>query len=130
MKTKITLFLMIVLLSLPIPITRADDKDVERPIPLDLVYNDEFRNNRGFIPLPIECYYAVYLKSIQTTVYDNLGEITIEVLNTTTGEYFYDSFDSAVTQQHILNITGSSGFYTITYTTESGETYLGTLELF
>lgn len=121
---------MIVLLSLPIPITRADDKDVERPIPLDLVYNDEFRNNRGFIPLPIECYYAVYLKSIQTTVYDNLGEITIEVLNTTTGEYFYDSFDSAVTQQHILNITGSSGFYTITYTTESGETYLGTLELF
>lgn len=130
MKTKITLFLMIVLLSLPIPITRADDKDVERPIPLDLVYNDEFRNNRGFIPLPIECYYAVYLKSIQTTVYDNLGEITIEVLNTTTGEYIYDSFDSVVTQQHILNITGSSGFYTITYTTESGETYLGTLELF
>lgn len=129
MKTKITLFLMIVLLSLPIPITRADDKDVERPIPLDLVYNDEFRNNRGFIPLPIECYYAVYLKSIQTTVYDNLGEITIEVLNTTTGETFYETFNSTLTPQHALPISGSAGFYTITYTTSGGDEYIGTYML-
>ena len=120
---------MIVLLSLPIPITRADDKDVERPIPLDLVYNDEFRNNRGFIPLPIECYYAVYLKSIQTTVYDNLGEITIEVLNTTTGETFYETFNSTLTPQHVLPISGSAGFYTITYTTSGGDVYIGTYML-
>ena len=120
---------MIVLLSLPIPITRADDKDVERPIPLDLVYNDEFRNNRGFIPLPIECYYAVYLKSIQTTVYDNLGEITIEVLNTTTGETFYETFNSTLTPQHVLPISGSAGFYTITYTTSGGDEYIGTYML-
>ena len=120
---------MIVLLSLPIPITRADDKDVERPIPLDLVYNDEFRNNRGFIPLPIECYYAVYLKSIQTTVYDNLGEITIEVLNTTTGETFYETFNSTLTPQHALPISGSAGFYTITYTTSGGDVYIGTYML-
>ena len=120
---------MIVLLSLPIPITRADDKDVERPIPLDLVYNDEFRNNRGFIPLPIECYYAVYLKSIQTTVYDNLGEITIEVLNTTTRETFYETFNSTLTPQHALPISGSAGFYTITYTTSGGDEYIGTYML-
>ena len=120
---------MIVLLSLPIPITRADDKDVERPIPLDLVYNDEFRNKRGFIPLPIECYYAVYLKSIQTTVYDNLGEITIEVLNTTTGETFYETFNSTLTPQHALPISGSAGFYTITYTTSGGDEYIGTYML-
>lgn len=129
MKAKITLFLMIVLLSLPIPITRADDKDVERPIPLDLVYNDEFRNNRGFIPLPIECYYAVYLKSIQTTVYDNLGEIAIEVLNATTGETFYETFNSTLTPQHVLPISGSAGFYTITYTTSGGDVYIGTYML-
>lgn len=120
---------MIVLLSLPIPITRADDKDVERPIPLDLVYNDEFRNNRGFIPLPIECYYAVYLKSIQTTVYDNLGEIAIEVLNATTGETFYETFNSTLTPQHVLPISGSAGFYTITYTTSGGDVYIGTYML-
>lgn len=117
---------MTVFLSLPITVIRADEKDVEHPIPLDLVYNDEFRNNRDFSPLPIECHYGITLNCIQTTIFGNLGEVVIEVQNTTTGEVFYDSFNSTITSQHVLPISGSSGFYTITYTTSSGEEYTGT----
>lgn len=131
MKTKIILLIMAVFLPLSFITLKADDDVLQTKIPLNRVFGENYeKGNRGIIALPIDCYYAAFLSIIQTNVSDNLGEITIEVLNTTTGEYIYDTFDSAVTQQHILNITGSSGFYTITYTTESGETYLGTLELF
>ncbi len=105
------------------------DEPIMVHIPLSSQQNVS-KGNRDITLSPIECWYFSDVGIIQTTVYDNLGEIAIEVLNATTGETFYDSFDSAFTQQHILNITGSSGFYTITYSTESGETYLGTLELF
>lgn len=128
MKTKIILLLMVAFLPLSTFLMKADEPIMVH-IPLSSQQNVS-KGNRDITLSPIECWYFSDVEIIQTTVYDNLGEITIEVLNTTTGEYFYDSFDSAVTQQHILNITGSSGFYTITYSTESGETYLGTLELF
>ena len=66
---------------------------------------------------------------IQTTFSANLGEVTLEVINTSTGEIYYDSFDSGLTPQTLLPISGDSGYYTITYTTESGDIYEGTLTL-
>ena len=128
MKTKIILLLMVAFLPLSTFLMKADEPIMVH-IPLSSQQNVS-KGNRDITLSPIECWYFSDVGIIQTTVYDNLGEIAIEVLNATTGETFYDSFDSAFTQQHILNITGSSGFYTITYSTESGETYLGTLELF
>lgn len=130
MKTKSILFLMVVFLPLSTLLMKADEpKPITAHIPLSSQQNVS-KENRDITLSSIECSYFSDVEIIQTNISDYLGEITIEVLNTTTGEYFYDSFDSAFTQQHILNITGSSGFYTITYSTESGETYLGTLELF
>ena len=130
MKTKIILLIMAVFLPLSFITLKADDDVLQTKIPLNRVFGENYeKGNRGIIALPIDCYYAAFLSIIQTNVSDNLGEIAIEVLNTTTGETFYETFNSTLTPQHVLPISGSAGFYTITYTTSGGDVYIGTYML-
>lgn len=65
------------------------------------------------------------LSAVHTTVSTDLGEIDVTVTNCSTGEFWQDTIDSSITSQHLLQISGTSGFYEITYTTESGDLYEG-----
>ena len=128
MKRKIILLFLAVFLPLSAFTLNADEKKPKRKIPLTPV-NSGFNNNRSLTQQPIECCYMGMMNLIQTTFSANLGEVTLEVINTSTGEIYYDSFDSGLTPQTLLSISGDSGYYTITYTTESGDIYEGTLTL-
>lgn len=124
MKRKIILLFLAVFLPLSAFTLNADEKKPKRKIPLTPV-NSGFNNNRSLTQQPIECCYMGMMNLIQTTFSADLGEVTLEVINTSTGEVYYDSFDSGLTPQTLLPIPGDSGYYSITYITESGDIYEG-----
>ena len=56
----------------------------------------------------------------------DLGDVVLTVTNCSTGNVWYDSFDSTLEPQTMLPISGEPGVYEITYITESGNIYEGT----
>ena len=128
MKTKIILLFLAVFLPLSVFQLNADEKRNKQKIPLKpLMEHNE--DNRSLLQQPIECCYMGVTNLIQTAFSCDLGEVTLEVINMSTGEISCDTFDSGVTPQTLLQISGDSGYYSITYTTESGDIYEGTLVL-
>ena len=73
----------------------------------------------------IQAYYNGMLSAVYTSVTFDLGEIDVTVTNCSTGEFWEDTFDSSISSQHLLQISGTSGFYEVTYTTEKGDVYAG-----
>ena len=65
------------------------------------------------------------LSAVYTSVTSDLGEIDVTVTNCSTGEIWEDTFDSSTTSQHLIQISGTSGFYEVAYTTENGNLYEG-----
>ena len=70
------------------------------------------------------------MNSIVTTAYSDLGDVTLTVTNCSTGNIWYDSFDSALEPQVTLPLSKEPGFYIINYITESGEIYEGNLNIY
>ena len=124
MKKKIILLFLAALLPLSVFQLNADEKNKRKEIPLKQI-NKTHENNRSLILYPVESCYMGMMNLIQTTFSRDLGEVTLEVINTSTGEISCETFDSGVTPQTLLPISGDSGYYTITYTTESGDIYEG-----
>ena len=81
--------------------------------------------NRSLADEPIVAYYIAATSCIQTTVSSDLGQVELTVANCTTGEVWYDSFDSASVPQTLFPISGTSGLYEIVYLTEDGDVYQG-----
>lgn len=131
MKTKILLIFMAVFLPLSASVLNADDKKNRQEIPLDQIINgDNDYDNRSLIQLPVECCYFGMMDSIVTTVFTDLGDVTLTVTNCSTGSVWYDSFDSALEPQTILPLSGEPGIYEIVYITESGGVYEGTFNIY
>lgn len=128
MKTKIILSFLAVFLPLSVFQLNADEKNTRHEIPIKQVIKTH-ENNRSLIQIPIESCYMGMMNFIQTTFSEDLGEVTLEVINTSTGEICSETFDSGVTLQTHLPISGDSGYYIITYTTESGDIYEGVLTI-
>lgn len=73
--------------------------------------------------VPIEC--AFLSTSILVTYLSNLGSVTVELENLTTGEYS-QTLVNALPGSSVLPFSGTSGTWTITFTLSGGETYYGT----
>ena len=119
--------LMILFMALLLPLSainmRADEEDAVIKIPLNYGKGVDLR--RDFSQeLVVSCYYGM-MSSIQTSFFADLGEIEVYVTNCSTGEMWYDTFDSGVEPHTVLYISGAAGLYEITYTTESGDVYEG-----
>ena len=69
------------------------------------------------------------MNTIITNVFSDLGEIFLTVTNHSTGEVWYDVFDSEVQPQVVTTISGTPGWYEIVYTTATGEVYEGSFIL-
>lgn len=79
--------------------------------------------------LQINAWYDYTLSSIITAASNDLGEVSLTVTNLSTGETWYDTFDSSSTPQVVTTISGSTGIYEIVYITESGDVYEGNFML-
>lgn len=78
--------------------------------------------------IPIQ---AVYYPAISTVVVNflyDLGFVSLEIENLTTGEYSQSSFN-AIQGLHPFIISGDDGVYEITFTLSNGHVYTGTFEI-
>lgn len=123
---KLIIFLMVVLLPLSAFEMSADEKET-RIIPIKV--QEGVHRERSLIQIPIESYYLGMMSSIQTTFTSDLGQIDLTVTNLTTGESWSDTFDSGMTPQTFLPISGAPGLYEITYLTSFGDLYEGTFTI-
>ena len=105
----------------------ADNEDAVMKIPL---YVEGSTNlNRSLIQLPIECCYLGMMDAVVTSVWSDLGNVTLTITNCSTGSVWYDSFDSVLEPQTALLLSGEPGIYQIVYITESGGVYEGTFTI-
>lgn len=118
MKTKFFMILVSVFLTLSLFAQNNDDNTDRAEIPLHIVNDGSQSNdNRSLIQLPVECCYLGMMDSIVTTVFTDLGDVALTVTNCSTGNVWYDSFDSALEPQTMLPLSGESGIYQIVYIT-------------
>ena len=123
---KLIVFLMAVLLPLYAFEMSADEKETKQ-IPIKRSLQEDV--TRSLDNPPIESYYSGMMSSIQTTVTSDLGQIDMTVTNLMTGESWSDTFDSGITPQTFLPISGAPGLYEITYLTSFGDLYEGTFTI-
>ena len=117
---------MAVLLPLVALEARADEKEQVQKIPL--LKTDGSYLRRDLVVPPIESYYFASMQGIITTA-TNLGEVVVNVFNTSTGECWEYIFNSEIESQSFLQISGDSGYYDVEYMTESGEIYCGKFQI-
>lgn len=99
----------------------ADEKRTKK-IPLDPPRN--ICVERGIV-VSINAWYDYTFSSIITSTSSDLGEVSLTVTNLSTGETWYDTFDSSSTPQAMTPISGASGYYEVVYVTGSGDMYEG-----
>lgn len=116
---------IILLLAVLLPLfafdMNADEKRTKK-IPLDPPL--QMCVERG-MALQINAWYDYTLSSIITAASNDLGDVSLTVTNLSTGETWYDTFDSSSTPQAMTPISGASGYYEVVYVTGSGDMYEG-----
>ncbi len=90
-------------------------------------------NNEGYGPrspalVPISASYEAMLSTLFLTFTSNLGEIEVEVLNTTSGGYDSGTVDTQFLYATVP-ITMGPGHYLILFTLPSGQRYKGELDI-
>ena len=78
--------------------------------------------------IPFQVAYSSSLSSLLLTFNDNLGSVAIRVENLTTGWYLQTQVN-AVSGSQLLPISGTSGYYEITFTLTDGHIYIGYFEI-
>ena len=116
------------LLPLFAPDMSADDENAKMKIPLRM--ESTGKHVRDLIQEPLTCHYYGMLTSIVTTFASDLGDVTLTVTNTSTGEAWYDVFNSGAAPQTALPISGTEGLYEIVYITHSGDIYEGSFTIY
>ena len=90
--------------------------------------NPNPNNPRSPALVPISASYEAMLSTLFLTFTSNLGEIEVEVMNTTTGGY-----DSVMIDTQFLSATVpinmGAGHYIILFTLPSGQRYKGELDI-
>ena len=98
----------------------------------DIIINEGSSNgnpsgNRS-VTIPIQASYNSFTCIVSVLFTQNLGVISTEIENTTTGEYYSYLTDSSLGGDAFL-LSGTSGHYTITFTLANGTEYIGEWEL-
>ena len=131
MKTKLVLILLAVFLPLSVFVLNADELSHKQEIAINpVIEGSQDWDNRSLTRIPIECHYLGMINAFVTTVWSDLGDVTLTVTNCSTGSVWYDSFNSSMEPQAFLAISGEPGTYKIIYITESGGIYKGALTIY
>lgn len=114
---------------LPLSLFGMNDENEKVVMKIPLKFEQGTKINRNLQEEPIESYYYGLMNTIITNVFSDLGEISLTVTNYSTGEVWYDIFDSGVQSQVVTKISGVQGCYEIIYVTASKEVYRGLFEI-
>ncbi|MBO8470513.1 MAG: DUF3244 domain-containing protein [Bacteroidetes bacterium] len=124
---KILLFSVALLLLLPVQNITADDDNKTVVLNID-IYKTAKQLQRSFVDIPIECYYVGFDSSVVIVFSEDIGTVDISIVNTSTGEVFFDTVD-AKDGQYAVGISGDDGTYILQIGTESGDIYEGEFTL-
>jgi len=78
--------------------------------------------------IPIQAEYNGFMNSILITLTRELDNTELVIENHTTGEYLSGTLSGEVGTQ-MIPISGTEGFYTITFTLQNGTQYYGEFEI-
>ena len=119
------IYSFILALLLPLSAFRAiaDDENAKLKIPLEIEPGKHLIRN--LVEEQISCHYYGVLTSIVTSFASDLGDVTLTITNTSTGETWYAIYDSSIESFCILEVSGTSGVYEVEYITESCDIYYG-----
>ena len=101
----------------------ADDENAATKIQLKI--ETSTKHVRSLIDEPIVCHYSGIMTAFISTFASDLGDVTLTITNTSTGETWYDIYDSSIESFCILEVSGTSGVYEVEYITESCDIYYG-----
>lgn len=126
---KILLLLSAFLMLVPNWSSKADGGDVQIPVNV----GDGGTNNGGPLHhapalVPISATYFSSLSSIVASYLYDLGSVTVEIENQTTGEYS-QSVVNALAGPMPFIISGTSGHWRISFTLSSGVCYYGEFDI-
>ncbi|WP_295935613.1 DUF3244 domain-containing protein [uncultured Alistipes sp.] len=86
----------------------------------------ELPRPRNIVLVPIVAYYEAGI--VHLNFMEDIGQLTVEVVNTTTGEQWFEMGDSADGGMNI-HVSGEYGNYVLYIETESGATFSGNFTL-
>lgn len=124
---KALLFSVALLMLLPVQNIIADDDNKTVVLEID-IYQTKQAAQRSFVDIPLECYYVGFDSSVVTVFSEDIGIVDISIVNTSTGEVFFDTVDSKG-GQCAVRISGEDGTYILQIGTESGDIYEGEFTL-
>ena len=122
MHKTIILLVASLLLSSAFNVTADEPQVPDLKIPIKVEKKGKLMRN---LHTPIASTYYGMFSCICTEVYEDLGEIEVYVTNISTGEFWNSSFDSGRDSHHVIQVSGTSGYYEVEYITESGSVYEG-----
>lgn len=114
---------------LPVSLFGMNDENEKVVMKIPLKFEQGTKINRNLLEEPIQSYYYGLMSTIITDVINDLGDVTLTVTNLSTGEVWYDTFDSGVQSQNMTLISGTPGWYEVVYMTASGDVYSGLFEI-
>ena len=126
MKNK-SLLILAVLLSLSVFNMNADENEEVIKIVLRKEQGTKLERDVSFSF--IESFYYGISSCVQTIALSDIGEVSVTVTNCSSGESWYESFDSAAQPQTFIQISGTPGLYQVTYITENGDVYEGNFNI-
>ena len=111
----------------------ADGKDdvgqrKDQDITIKVTIPDDTRKHHAPARIPMEVSYVSFMSALKITFLNDLGSMDVNVTNHTTGEYISGTMNAAAGVT-MLPISGTEGFYTITFTLPGGREYTGDFEL-
>lgn len=104
------------------------DPDDPVLIPMETL-EGETGGSRSPSIIPIVASYSAALSSICVCYSWNLGSVTVEIENQTTGEYAQTLVNAMVGSTAFL-ISGTAGHWTITFTLFGGTKYVGEFDIY
>lgn len=110
---------------LPLSLFGMNDENEKVVMKIPLKFEQGTKINRNLQEEPIESYYYGLMNTIITNVFSDLGEIFLTVTNYSTGEVWYDTFDSGTSPQVSTMISGTPGYYEVVYVVDSGISHKG-----
>lgn len=78
--------------------------------------------------IPIEVFYTSEVSSIAINYLENFNDVEINIMNHSTGEYIEGTMNATIGMT-LIPLSGTEGYYTITFILSDGKEYFGEFEL-
>lgn len=104
--------------------------DDEGVIVIDITTNTtETGPKRSPAIIPINANYYVLSSCLEVRFLHDMGDVTVSVVNITTGDH-YSTITESYCGTAIFHLLLSSGLWTITFSTDDGNSYIGFFNIY